>query len=41
MRSVASLTPLRADISRMVKPDSGGEDGTGGTVAQKTVANKM
>jgi len=28
MRNVASLTPLRADISRIVKPGSGAEDGT-------------
>ena len=41
MRSVASLTPLRADISRMVMPGSGADDGTGSTVAQGRLANKL
>ena len=41
MRSVASLTPLRADISRIVMSGSGAEGGTGGTVAQDPAANKL
>jgi hypothetical protein len=35
------LTPLRADISRIVSPVSEAEDGTGLTVAQLAVPNKM
>lgn len=41
MRSVASLTPLRADISRMVMPGSGADDGTGSTVAQEAVSEQV
>jgi hypothetical protein len=38
---VASLTPLRADISRIVMPDSVASGGTRGTVAQKAASNKL
>jgi hypothetical protein len=41
MRSVASLTPLRADISRMVMPGSGADDGTASTVAQEAADEQV
>jgi predicted NAD/FAD-binding protein len=41
MRSVASLTPLRADISLMVMSGSGDGLATAGTVAQLAAANKL
>src|SRR5438105_1135884 len=40
MRRVASLTPLRADISRMVMPGSECEDVTARTVHQLALINK-
>ena len=39
MRSVASLTPLRADISRMLMPGSETGGGTAATVAQGAASN--